>query len=204
LQHPATSSPGTTEGLRKVRRVSTFFRPERAPDRRGTDVQTGGSFSNTGDRHARRTDERRSLQKSWRQPRGPLQAKAGLDCEKSRSSGPLQPPVVAAAERQREVAAVVSRGGRPDLAMEALPRVTAPTLLLVGGWDTPVIELNRAAKARMTGEVELVIVPDATHLFEEPGKLDEVIRHAKSWFLKHLKDVTQREARHVRPSADLR
>lgn len=90
--------------------------------------------------------------------------------------------LVAAAKRP-DVAAVVSRGGRPDLAGEALPRVRAPTLLIVGGRDDPVIALNRQAQARMAAEVELVIVPGAGHLFEEPGTLDEVIRHARNWFL---------------------
>ncbi|MFC3079697.1 dienelactone hydrolase family protein [Phenylobacterium terrae] len=112
--------------------------------------------------------------------------------------------LVAAAERPREVAAVVSRGGRPDLAQDALPRVAAPTLLIVGGWDEPVIDLNRAARARMTAEVELVIVPEATHLFEEPGALDQVIGHAKAWFLRHLKDIAPKERRHDQPRPDLR
>lgn len=112
--------------------------------------------------------------------------------------------LVAAADRARDVAAVVSRGGRPDLAGDALPNVAAPTLLIVGGWDTPVIELNRAAKARMRTEVELVIVPEAGHLFEEPGRLDEVIGHTRRWFLYHLQDVTPRETRHDRPHTHLR
>lgn len=112
--------------------------------------------------------------------------------------------LVAAAERPREVAAVVSRGGRPDLALDALPRVVAPTLLIVGGWDEPVIDLNRVARARMKAEVELVIVPEATHLFEEPGALDQVIHHASAWFQRHLSDVTARETRHDQPRPDLR
>lgn len=94
--------------------------------------------------------------------------------------------LVAAAERPEEVGAVVSRGGRPDLAGEALPRVRTPTLLIVGGDDVPVIGMNREAMARMTAEVELEIVPGATHLFEEPGKLEEVARLAREWFLRHL------------------
>jgi dienelactone hydrolase len=111
--------------------------------------------------------------------------------------------LLAAAARPRDVAAVVSRGGRPDLAMDALPEVRAPTLLIVGGRDGPVIELNRAAKARMRAEVELAIVPDATHLFEEPGALDEVIVLARDWFLIHFSGPEDREARRDRPSADL-
>jgi pimeloyl-ACP methyl ester carboxylesterase len=84
------------------------------------------------------------------------------------------------------VGAVVSRGGRPDLAGAALARVRAPTLLIVGGNDFQVIELNRAAFALLRGEKQLVIVPGATHLFEEPGALDEVARLARDWFKRYL------------------
>lgn len=95
--------------------------------------------------------------------------------------------LVAAAERPEAVGAVVSRGGRPDLAGEALPHVRASTLLIVGGEDVPVIGMNRDAMARMgNAEVALEIVPGATHLFEEPGKLEEVARLARDWFLRHL------------------
>jgi putative phosphoribosyl transferase len=94
--------------------------------------------------------------------------------------------LVAAAERQDAIRAVVSRGGRPDLAGDALPCVQAPTLLLVGGRDTPVIDMNRWAQARIPATTELVIVPGATHLFEEPGTLDQVIAHAIDWFRQHL------------------
>jgi putative phosphoribosyl transferase len=94
--------------------------------------------------------------------------------------------LVAAAERPDAVGAVVSRGGRPDLAGEALPMVRAPTLLIVGGRDEPVIEMNEQAMARMQAEVRLEIVSDATHLFEEPGTLEEVARLARDWFLRHL------------------
>ena len=87
----------------------------------------------------------------------------------------------AAAERPDRVAAVVSRGGRPDLAGDALPQVQAPTLLIVGGADEPVIELNRAAMARMRAPVRLEIVPGATHLFEEPGTLEQVSQLALRW-----------------------
>jgi putative phosphoribosyl transferase len=89
--------------------------------------------------------------------------------------------LVAAAEIPDRVAAVVSRGGRPDLAGPALVRVRAPTLLIVGGDDEAVIELNRAALAQLTAPARLEIVPGATHLFEEPGALDEVARHAAAW-----------------------
>ncbi|SDL80556.1 Dienelactone hydrolase [Modicisalibacter muralis] len=94
--------------------------------------------------------------------------------------------LIAAAERPDKVSAVVSRGGRPDLAGDFLPRVKAPTLLLVGGLDETVIDLNEQAKARMHAPCELTIVPGATHLFEEPGKLDEVQEHATRWFREYL------------------
>ena len=94
--------------------------------------------------------------------------------------------LVAAALEPERVHAVVSRGGRPDLAGEALPLVRAPTLLIVGGQDLRVLELNRAAMARMRAETRLEIVPGATHLFEEPGTLEVVARLARDWFLQHL------------------
>jgi dienelactone hydrolase len=95
--------------------------------------------------------------------------------------------LIAAAKLPNEIATVVSRGGRPDLAADYLPRVAAPTLLLVGGLDTEVIELNRQAMEQMSAEKKLVIVPGATHLFEEPGKLEEVAKIATNWFLDYLK-----------------
>jgi pimeloyl-ACP methyl ester carboxylesterase len=82
---------------------------------------------------------------------------------------------------------VVSRGGRPDLAGAALSRVAAPTLLIVGGMDRFVLELNREALAQLSCEKALQVVPGATHLFEEPGTLEEVSRLAGSWFVEHLK-----------------
>jgi len=94
--------------------------------------------------------------------------------------------LVAAAGRPRDVGAIVSRGGRPDLAGEALSRVRAPTLLIVGGDDVPVIGMNEEAMARMSAEKRLEIVPGATHLFEEPGALEEVARLAAGWFVRHL------------------
>ncbi|MGE0361390.1 MAG: dienelactone hydrolase family protein [Vicinamibacterales bacterium] len=94
--------------------------------------------------------------------------------------------LIAAAERPDAVRAVVSRGGRPDLAGDALPHVTAPTLLVVGGDDAPVIDLNREAMRRMRAPVALEIVPGATHLFEEPGTLDQVARLAVIWCRRHL------------------
>jgi pimeloyl-ACP methyl ester carboxylesterase len=92
----------------------------------------------------------------------------------------------AAAARPEAVAAIVSRGGRPDLAGEALPQVRAPTLLIVGGKDEVVIDLNEKALQRLTAERQLVIVPGAGHLFEEPGTLTEVARLATDWFTRHL------------------
>jgi len=94
--------------------------------------------------------------------------------------------LLAAADRPAGVGAVVSRGGRPDLAGAALPRVQAPTLLIVGGRDEPVIEMNREALAGLRCEKRLEIVPGATHLFEERGALEEVARLAAGWFARHL------------------
>ena len=92
----------------------------------------------------------------------------------------------AAAFEGSKIGAVVSRGGRPDLAEEALSRVQSPTLLIVGGNDDIVIKLNREAYARLKGKKQLVIVPGATHLFEEPGTLEEVARLATDWFKQYL------------------
>jgi putative phosphoribosyl transferase len=94
--------------------------------------------------------------------------------------------LVAAAEIPQDVGAVVSRGGRPDLAGDALPKVQAPTLLIVGGNDDIVIELNEMARDQMCCEVKLEIVPGATHLFEEPGALEKVAKFASDWFNAHL------------------
>lgn len=95
--------------------------------------------------------------------------------------------LVAAARRPQDIAAVVSRGGRPDLAGAALPAVRAPTLLIVGGADEPVIELNELALKQLGAPVKkLVVVPGATHLFEEPGTLEEVARLAADWFKRYL------------------
>src|SRR5213083_2345010 len=94
--------------------------------------------------------------------------------------------LVAAAELPQDVGAVVSRGGRPDLAGEALPKVQAPTLLIVGGNDDIVIELNEMARDQMKCEVKLEIVPGATHLFEEPGTLEKVAKLASDWFVNHI------------------
>lgn len=95
--------------------------------------------------------------------------------------------LLAASNPDSSIAAIVSRGGRPDLAgSRALAHVRAPTLLIVGERDIPVIALNRIALAHLTIEKDLVIVPDAHHLFEEPGTLEQVVQHATRWFLDHM------------------
>lgn len=94
--------------------------------------------------------------------------------------------LLAAAERSDVVGAIVSRGGRPDLAVPYLDRVKAPTLLIVGGNDFPVIQMNRTALAKLRVEKRLAIVPGATHLFEEPGTLEQVAKLASDWFVGHL------------------
>ena len=94
--------------------------------------------------------------------------------------------LIAAAQRPDKVGAVVSRGGRPDLAMSDLGKVKAPTLLIVGGRDLPVIEFNKDALARIRSEKKLEIVPGASHLFEEPGTLEKVVSIARKWFVQHL------------------
>jgi putative phosphoribosyl transferase len=92
----------------------------------------------------------------------------------------------AAAREPSNISAVVSRGGRPDLAELYLHRVTAPTLLIVGGYDEPVIEMNQAAYDLLTCEKQLIIIPGATHLFEEPGTLEQVAEQAGKWFQHYL------------------
>ena len=92
----------------------------------------------------------------------------------------------ASAREPSNIKAIVSRGGRPDLAEPYLPSVRAPTLLIVGGWDEPVIEMNQAAYELLTCEKKLTIVPGATHLFEEPGTLEQVAEEAGKWFQRHL------------------
>ncbi len=101
--------------------------------------------------------------------------------------------LVAAAELREIISAVVSRGGRPDLAGDALERVVSPTLLIVGANDTPVIPLNEDAYDRLRCEKALRIVPGATHLFEEPGKLELVAKMAAEWFANRLQPLSQRQ-----------
>jgi putative phosphoribosyl transferase len=99
--------------------------------------------------------------------------------------------LVAAAQVPNDVGAVVSRGGRPDLAGDALPKVQAPTLLIVGGNDDIVVELNEMARDQMRCEVKLEIVPGATHLFGEPGALEKVAKLAGDWFVNHIGRASQ-------------
>lgn len=102
--------------------------------------------------------------------------------------------LIAAARRPDRVAAIVSRGGRPDLAGPALAQVRAPTLFIVGGEDSLVIDLNKEAMAQMTAPKELKIIPGATHLFEEPGALEQVARLAADWFVRHLGAAREEKA----------
>jgi dienelactone hydrolase len=115
------------------------------------------------------------------QPEG-LKAKIGYFGASTGAAAALK----AAADLAKDIGAVVSRGGRPDLAGDALGRVEAPTLLIVGGLDDVVIQINREAHRMMKGVTELKIVPGATHLFEEPGTLEEVASLAVAWFRKYL------------------
>jgi pimeloyl-ACP methyl ester carboxylesterase len=101
--------------------------------------------------------------------------------------------LIAASERPSDIGAIVSRGGRPDLAGNVLTRVRAPTLLIVGGADTTVLELNRQALESIAGPKALSVVAGATHLFEEPGALEQVARLAADWFVRHL-DAPSRAA----------
>jgi dienelactone hydrolase len=94
--------------------------------------------------------------------------------------------LIAATKLPQTITAIVSRGGRPDLADDYLSQIKAPTLLIVGGWDDEVIELNRQAQNQMTNQNKLTIIPRATHLFEEPGKLEEVAKYATEWFKRFL------------------
>lgn len=103
--------------------------------------------------------------------------------------------LIAAARKPAEVAAVVSRGGRPDLAAEYLPLVEAPTLLIVGGDDDIVVELNQQALSLMRCRKEMVVVPGATHLFEEPGTLEQVAQHAGAWFQRYLSPAASRSSK---------
>jgi putative phosphoribosyl transferase len=103
--------------------------------------------------------------------------------------------IVAAAREGKKIQAIVSRGGRPDLADGALGLITAPTLLIVGGNDQPVITMNQQAFDQIRAPKDLVIVPGATHLFEEPGTLEEVARLASAWFVQYLQKQAKGQVR---------
>jgi dienelactone hydrolase len=130
-----------------------------------------------------RLGQRVMLATDWAQRRADLEA-LSIGCFGASTGAAAA--LIAAAERPVAVRAVVSRGGRPDLANGALANVRAPTLLIVGGDDEPVIEMNRDAMRQMKAIVELQIVPGATHLFEEPGTLERVMELASGWFRRHL------------------
>jgi len=111
--------------------------------------------------------------------------------------------LVAAAELGEHISAIVSRGGRPDLAGAALAKVKAPTLLIVGGNDSVVIDLNERAMEQLAGEKELAIVPGAGHLFEEPGAMEQVAQHAAKWFERYLyRDKNKTGRPHVKRGAN--
>lgn len=119
----------------------------------------------------------------WIAGHGPVR---GLDMGYFGSSTGAAAALLAAAQRPVEIRAVVSRGGRPDLARQVLEHVRAATLLIVGGRDAIVLDLNRDALDRLTGPKQLTVVPGATHLFEEPGALEQVARAAGQWFIHYL------------------
>ncbi len=127
------------------------------------------------------------LKSATRWVRG-LRETAGLDLGYFGASTGTAVALESAAGSGKEIRAIVSRGGRPDLAMDVLGKVTAPTLLIVGGNDYGVIELNRKAYDAMKAEKQLIIVPGATHLFEEPGTLEEAARRAAEWFTVHFRE----------------
>jgi pimeloyl-ACP methyl ester carboxylesterase len=130
----------------------------------------------------------RLVVKSYRRPvRTGREELVGARGEVLQWRGETGAALVAAAAKPQRVRALVSRGGRPDLAGPSLGRVRAPTLLIVGGADTTVLELNREAYGAMNCEKKLEVIAGATHLFEEPGALDKVVEAARDWFLLHLK-----------------
>jgi len=127
--------------------------------------------------------------------RGTEPALSALPCGLFGASTGAAAALLAAAELPAAVHAVVSRGGRPDLAGSALPLVQAPTLLIVGGADTEVLQLNLGALARLRCTKQLDVVPNATHLFEEPGTLEQVAERASDWFAAHLKEKRDADRR---------
>ncbi|MPZ15883.1 MAG: alpha/beta hydrolase [Chloroflexi bacterium] len=155
-------------------RMGTLLMDLLTPQEEAQDVHTGRLRFNIGQLSQRLVDATDWL----KQHPGTGQLRIGYFGASTGASAAL----VAAAERPEHVRAVVSRGGRPDLAGSALARVRCPTLLIVGGSDAPVIELNRRAMNQLQAEKRLDIVPGATHLFEEPGTLEDVARRTRSWF----------------------
>ena len=148
------------------------------PEEEAVDVHTREyrfDIDRLGRRMVLATDWARSREDLRRLPIGSFGASTGAAAA-----------LIGAAERPAETRAVVSRGGRPDLAGRVLPKVKAPTLLIVGGDDMPVIDMNREAMRQMSAPVELEIIPGATHLFEEPGTLEQVMSLAATWFRRHL------------------
>ncbi|HEY8535963.1 MAG TPA: dienelactone hydrolase family protein [Vicinamibacterales bacterium] len=178
---------GSSRFSTRNRRVAEYLGQQRfatllldllTPDEEAIDVRTAGFRFDIG-----RLGPRVSAAADWSASRADLEAlPIGLFGASTGAAAAL----IAAAERPHLVRAVVSRGGRPDLAGDALSRVEAPTLLIVGELDDPVIRMNRDAMRHMHAHVELSIVPGATHLFEEPGTLEEVQRLAADWFSRYL------------------
>jgi dienelactone hydrolase len=160
-------------------RLATVLADLLTPEEEDLDARTGRLRFDTGLLAARviaLTDWVRAHQQTAGLPVGLFGASTGAAAA-----------LVAAAERPDPVAAVVSRGGRPDLAGPYLHAVRQPTLLIVGGRDDVVIELNRQALKQLAGATRLEIIPGATHLFEEPGALEQVARLARDWFVDHLR-----------------
>jgi putative phosphoribosyl transferase len=155
------------------------------PEEDAIDEHTG-EYRFDIDRLARRV----VLATDWAQDRKDLQS---LPIGYFGASTGAAAALIAAAERPNLVRTVVSRGGRPDLADGWLPKVVAPTLLIVGSNDEPVIGMNRDAMRQMATTVELTIVPGATHLFEEPGTLEQVMRLSTAWFRRYVQELKERD-----------
>jgi dienelactone hydrolase len=161
------------------------------PDEERLDLRTGAFRFNIGLLAARVT-----AATDWVAGHEPT---AGLGIGLFGASTGAAAALVAAANRPDSVQAVVSRGGRPDLAGDLLGSVRQPTLLIVGGCDEVVIELNREAMRKLAGDTRLEIVPGATHLFEEPGALERVARLAQDWFVRHLRRVPPGDSPSLEP-----
>jgi putative phosphoribosyl transferase len=158
--------------------LATFLMDLLTPDEEREEVQSRHHRFNIG-----MLADRLLLALDWLQTRDDTRSLAVGIFGASTGAGAA---LIAAARRPKQVLAIVSRGGRPDLAGDFLRQVQTPTLLIVGGHDQPVITVNEAAAARLMCVKELVIIPRAAHLFEEPGALEEVARLAGAWFSHHL------------------